>query len=179
MNHQLYKEWILLNPELDEKEKEKLAVHLDSCLECQELEQASRQIDLLFETSPIPEPEPGFSQRFMTHLRERETREKVRGLRITFGLIGAAILLLSVMLGFHLRAQIPRVAEIIVRGISQTAKWAFVLSHLSAFFDTFLDISLSFVPRIWLINIWIGFIIAVIIPFVHLLRIFIPPQEVS
>lgn len=179
MNHHLYKEWILLNPELDEKEKEKLAVHLDSCLECQVLERASRQIDLLFETSPIPEPEPGFSQRFMIHLRERETREKVRGLRITFGLIGAAILLLSVVLGFHLRSQIPRAAEIIVKGISQTAKWAFVLSHLSAVFDTLLDISLSFVPRIWLINIWIGFILAVIIPFVQLSRIFIPPQEVS
>lgn len=179
MNHQPYKGWILLNPELDEKEKEKLAGHLDSCLECQELEKASRQIDLLFETSPITEPEPGFSQRFLIRLRKRENREKVRGLRITFGLIGAAILLISVLLGFHLRAQIPGAAEIIVGGISQTAKWAFVFSHLSTVFNTLLDISLSFVPRIWLINIWIGFILAVIIPFVHLSRIFILPQEVS
>ena len=76
MKHQQFKTWILADTDLNQEQHRELQVHLKQCSQCQSLFKATQQIAHLFKTSPVPEPSPGFSTRWMTHLEKNRESEK-------------------------------------------------------------------------------------------------------
>ena len=168
MKHQQYETWILLGTELDLEQHRELQVHLKQCSQCQSLYQATHQIAHLFKTSPVPEPSPGFSTRWMTRIEKVETRKSQLILGITLSVISLATLLLLSSVGLQIRAGMAQFPQLMLEMITLVAKWIVFLNQLSHIVSPLIRVSLKLISPIWLITLGFslsGISIAWMIPF--------------
>ena len=179
MNHQPFKSWITLNEELSREQKRELADHLQRCPDCRQIQRAQGEINQLFKTTPIPEPAPGFSDRWMQRINQREKRENALFFRLTFGLSVVTLLALAAGVGFQVRSQLPSFSPPLPVAAAQTARWIFFLNHLGDFFRPILNVSFQLIPRSWLFTTWLGLTTVVTVPTYYLLKILFSNQEVS
>ena len=102
MNHQPFREWLLLDEHLTSEQAMALADHLSSCEACTQLESAWKEAELVIRRNPQVEPLPGFTTRWQTHLQTYQARQQARK-----GWLGiAATGLLAAILVFIVFAQV-------------------------------------------------------------------------
>ena len=150
MKHQQYKTWILLDTELDQNQHRELQVHLKQCSQCQSLYQATHQIAHLFKTSPVPEPSPGFSTRWMTRIEKIENRKSRLILGITLSVISIATLLLLSSVGLQIRAGLAYFPQLMLEMITLVAKWIIFLNQLRDIVSPLFRVSMKLISPVWL-----------------------------
>ncbi len=160
MKHQQYKTWILLDTELDLEQHRELQVHLKQCSQCQSLYQATHQIAHLFKTSPVPEPSPGFSTRWMTRIEKVENRKSRLILGITLSVISIATLLLLSSVGLQIRAGMAYFPQLMLEMITLVAEWIIFLNQLRDIVSPLIRVGMKFISPVWLYTL--GFSLSVI-----------------
>jgi hypothetical protein len=153
MKHQQYETWILLGTELDLEQHRELQVHLKQCSQCQSLYQATHQIAHLFKTSPVPEPNPGFSNRWMTRIEKVENKKSRLILGITLSVISVATLLLLSSIGLQIRAGMANFPQLMLEMITLAAKWIIFLNQLRDIVSPLIRVSMKLISPIWLITL--------------------------
>ena len=179
MNHQPYKTWILLQPDLSEEQQTQLEDHLQHCQTCRGLAEAQLEVSQLFQDVPTPSPQPGFSERWKLRIAERIQKQKLRTARITLLITFVITLLILISLGLQLRSQLPPLSHILLLGITQTARWVLFLDHLRDILLPFLGVGLKLIPRSWLFSLWLGISAAVLLLIIPLTQHFLSRQEGS
>ena len=83
MNHKLYENWILDEPELSAAQKKELAKHLSTCPQCKRMDtgwQASKQ---LMSRAAAKAPTTGFDLRWNAYAEKKRNHEKIRRYRLS------------------------------------------------------------------------------------------------
>jgi hypothetical protein len=150
MKHQQYETWILLDTELDQDQHRDLQVHLKQCSQCQSLYRATGQITNLFKNSPVPEPNPGFSMRWMTRIEKVENRKNRLILGTTISVISIATLLLLSSVGIQIRASIAYFPQLMLEMITLIAKWIIFLNQLRDIVSPLFRVGMKFISPVWL-----------------------------
>lgn len=76
MSHQPFEDWLFSNELLEPQQKQALQGHLEECDHCQALSSALYQVEEVFDASPLPEPAPGFTQRWYEKLNAARGQEQ-------------------------------------------------------------------------------------------------------
>jgi anti-sigma factor RsiW len=102
MSHQPYEKWLFDEAELSSEQAQALKAHLQECQQCQDLQEAWKNLGVKIRAMPMVSPLPGFSQRWRASLAERRARHQVLQVkRLFIGFLVAALitlLLLAAML---------------------------------------------------------------------------------
>lgn len=89
MSHQPFESWLLSDQTLDEEQQYMLHEHLDECQQCRSISAAWSHVQDLMALDSTPEPAPGFTQRWQTHLSTFQHKRQQRRMWIlTLGLMG-------------------------------------------------------------------------------------------
>jgi hypothetical protein len=78
MSHQPFEDWLFSNEPLEPQQKQALQDHIEECEPCQALKSALYKVEKVFEASPLPEPVPGFTQRWYENLSVARGQEQSR-----------------------------------------------------------------------------------------------------
>jgi anti-sigma factor RsiW len=177
MDHQPYKTWIILNPELDSSREKQLEAHLAECQDCRQLISARQKINLAFRKSPAPQPAPGFSERWLTRIKEKEQQER---LRLTWILMsGLLVSLISVLTvaGLQLRARLPDLSEMLLITVHQTARWIYYFNHLWDLAEPIISVGFRIIPPAWMASAAVVLSVFLIIPVLQIMKIFLNREE--
>jgi cation transport ATPase len=79
MNHQPFRDWLLSDEQLSEREQQALQSHLSTCEACSQIESAWKEIELEIKRSPQVTPAPGFTDRWQANLSAYQVRRQSRG----------------------------------------------------------------------------------------------------
>jgi len=156
MKHQQYETWILLDTELDHDQHRDLQVHLKQCSQCQSLHRATHQIAHLFKNSPVPEPNLGFSTRWMTRMEKVENRKNRLILGTTISVISIATLLLLSSVGIQIRAGIAYFPQLMLEMITLVANsplFRVGMKLISPVWLYTLGFSLSGITGAWMLSL--------------------------
>ncbi len=96
MNHQPFRDWLLSDEELSEREKQALQDHLKSCEACSKIETAWKEVELEIKRAPQVGPAAGFTERWQANLAACQRRKQARGGWFT---IAATSLIVSTLFG--------------------------------------------------------------------------------
>jgi hypothetical protein len=95
MSHQPFDTWLFSDESLEPEQSEALKTHLAECEDCHQLSIALDQVFDVISTSESPEPEPGFTQRWVQHLNlYREKRKERKIWMVILGLFALATVIL-------------------------------------------------------------------------------------
>jgi len=78
MNHQPFRDWLLSDEQLSERETLALQDHLRSCKSCSQISSAWKEIELEFKRTPQVTPAAGFTHRWQAHLDEYQASRQAR-----------------------------------------------------------------------------------------------------
>jgi hypothetical protein len=121
MKHQPYENWILEDIELTDEQFNTLEAHLETCTECQELQQSLDAAITFLKEAPAVKPAPGFTSRGVNSLEERKALQQSLLVRRMFLFLAAAMVaILGMLLGFSLLTTSP--VTILVTGIRAAAE---------------------------------------------------------
>jgi hypothetical protein len=99
MNHQPFEKWIFDEDDLEPKELNLLADHLDDCPDCASLQSSLHQVERQMRLTSMATPAAGFAERWKASLAERQAREQQRQVRkflITLFAAGGFLMLLII-----------------------------------------------------------------------------------
>ncbi|MCJ7717441.1 MAG: hypothetical protein MUO54_13100 [Anaerolineales bacterium] len=150
MKHQLYETWILLGTELNQEQHRDLQIHLKGCSTCLSLYQAAHQINHLFKTSPVLEPNPGFSTRWATRVEKVENRKNRLILGTTLGVISLATLLLLSTVGLQIKSTLAYFPQMLLEMITLVANWIVFLNQLWDIVTPLVRVSMKLISPVWL-----------------------------
>jgi len=153
MKHQQYETWILMGTELNQEQHRDLQSHLKGCSACLSLYKAAQQINHLFNTSPVLEPSPGFSTRWVTYIEKDENRKNQLILGITLSVISAATLLLLSTIGLQIRSALAYFPQIMLEMVTLVANWIVFLNQLWDIVTPLVRVSIKLISPAWLYTI--------------------------
>ena len=156
MKHQQFETWILLDTELNQEQQRNLQVHLNQCAQCNSLYRATKQIAHLFRTSPVPEPAPDFSYRWITRMDRVENRKNRLILGATLGGISLATILLLSSVGIQLRSTLVNFPQMMLEMVTLITKWIIFLNQLWDIFTPLFRVSIKLVSPVWLYSVGIS-----------------------
>ena len=140
MSHQPFETWLLSEENLDEEQEKALQTHLEDCHQCQQLSHSWTQVQSLISTSGVPDPAPGFSQRWQQRLAVRREHQQQR--RMWFLTLGILTTALIIFLGL---AVITFSSHSLSYEISQTfASLARTVAKVSHFWEMIQSVVQSF-----------------------------------
>jgi hypothetical protein len=101
MNHQPYRDWLLSDEQLTERETLALQDHLRSCESCNQISFAWKEIELEFKRTPLVDPAAGFTQRWQAHLDDyqacRQARRQTRSGWLTIAATSTVVITLFIV----------------------------------------------------------------------------------
>lgn len=153
MKHQQYKTWILLGTELNQEQHRDLQVHLKGCSACLSLHKAAHQINHLFNTSPVLEPSPGFSTRWVTRIEKAENRKNQFILGVTLSVISLATLLFLSTVGLQIRSALAYFPQMLLEMVTLVANWIIFLNQLLDIVTPLVRVSMKLISPVWLYTI--------------------------
>lgn len=108
MSHQPFETWLLDQESLSTEERRNLRTHLESCKQCQRLEQKWLEVHQELRARRMVAPAPGFTQRWKSGLAERRAREQRKQAWKIFGIfMASALFILLVLAGYMLATTTP------------------------------------------------------------------------
>mgnify|MGYP005814095643 CR=1 FL=1 len=109
MSHQPFETWLLDDPEaLSQAERKALQEHLETCQQCQRLDQKWQAARQELTMHRMVGPAPGFPQRWRDSLPARRAREQRKQAWRVFGLLlGVALLSLLALTGYLIATTTP------------------------------------------------------------------------
>ncbi len=149
MNHQPFERWILMEKDLNKKEKFSLQDHLESCAECRELLQTQREISRLFRSSPSPTPQPGFTARWKSRLEQRERRGRWKVIGITLAIIITSLLLLVSSIGVQLSTLLDSLPQVLFHAMTNTVNWLLFIDRIAKIMEPIVRVGMKLIPPIW------------------------------
>ncbi len=170
MSHQPFETWILDHNRgtLSIEERRELQAHLETCAQCQRLEERWQAARQELRARRMASPAPGFAQRWQAGLAERRALEQRRqAWKIFGGLLGAALFILLVLGGYMLATTTPadwliafirmtessrvflQMAIYIVQDWFTTTPFAFNLAVW-----IYLTVTLCFLTLVWVTVLW-------------------------
>lgn len=153
MKHHQFENWILEESDLDQEQHRELQGHLKSCTQCLALYQAAHQVAHLFKTSPEPEPQPGFSSRWLLRLERAERRKNRLILGLTLGGISLATAILLVSVGFQLSSTAASFPQMLLNLVTLVANWLVFFNQMSNIVTPLFRVSLKLISPAWLYTI--------------------------
>jgi hypothetical protein len=94
--HLPFEEWLLSDEDLASEEVAQLELHLETCISCQRLSQAWREVETEMKRAPMLSPAPNFTQRWETRVvAERLKREHRQTSLIIYLCAGSLLILLG------------------------------------------------------------------------------------
>lgn len=132
---------LALDKSLAQGEAGCLEEHLRQCPTCQEEWEAMQRVSRLFTDAPLMSPPPGFADRVMQRLAQRQTRRQ----RL---LTGAALLVVCLGLGAFALPQIIGFLSLLWQVVSHPS----LLSHGAKLMAQLLDLAQSLGRACWLIT---------------------------
>lgn len=104
MNHPSFEHLIFSTENNTSEHQQQLAEHLNLCENCANLANAFNSLEEVLLSSPVPEPQPGFTQRWHARFNENRQKSQVRTQwLLTIGLFSIAGLILLATLLHHLQ----------------------------------------------------------------------------
>jgi hypothetical protein len=153
MKHQQYEIWILMGTELTQEQHRDLQSHLKGCSACLSLYKVAHQINHLFNTSPVLEPSPGFSTRWVTKIEKAENQKNQLILGVTLGVISVATLLLLSTIGLQIRSALANFPQMMLEMVTLVANWIVFLNQLWDIVTPLVRVSIKLVSPVWLYTI--------------------------
>jgi len=153
MKHQQYEIWILMGTELTQEQHRDLQSHLKGCSACLSLYKAAHQINHLFKTSPVLEPSPGFSTRWVTKIEKAENQKNQLILGVTLGVISVATLLLLSTVGLQIRSALANFPQMMLEMVTLVANWIIFLNQLWDIVTPLVRVSIKLISPVWLYSI--------------------------
>jgi predicted anti-sigma-YlaC factor YlaD len=133
MNHQPFEQWLLSDEPLNTDQTAALHEHLQMCESCRRLAASWSEVRQLFQTTPIVQPDAGFSSRWQAHLRKYQELEIEKKQNqqtwMVFALTTIGTILLFVVMLSQLTSYFNSPSEIFVYWMGQTIG---LLSNISA-----------------------------------------------
>jgi anti-sigma factor RsiW len=102
MNHQPFRDWLLSDEQLSERETVALQDHLRKCESCSQISSAWKEIELELKRAPQVAPAAGFTQRFQAHLNEHQARRQARGGWFTIAVTSSVVTTLFIILAMQI-----------------------------------------------------------------------------
>jgi anti-sigma factor RsiW len=99
MSHPRFEDWIFSRASLSGEQQQALEVHLAGCPACAQLHAAMNAAEDALAHSPFVEPAPGFLNRWQAKLARERAARGARQVYLALGLVGAAILGMTGLLG--------------------------------------------------------------------------------
>ncbi len=162
MNHQPFRDWLLVDEPLTEAQSRSLQEHLAECDSCSQIAQSWQQAERAIKSAPEVAPEPGFTQRWQVHLAEYERHQQKRQGWVSIGITAILAVALIVILGIQ-------VWPILKDPIPLVTTW---LSQVIALISDFYILRTLFTTSTWLkpVNMLIGsFFLVGIVSFMSVL----------
>ena len=153
MKHQQYETWILMGTKLNQEQQRELQSHLKGCSVCLSLHKAVHQINHLFNTSPVLEPSPGFSTRWVTKIEKAENRKNQLILGVTLFVISVATLLLLSTVGLQIRSALAYFPQMMLKMVTTIADWIVFLNQLWDIVTPLVRVSMKLISPVWLYTI--------------------------
>lgn len=101
MNHQPFRDWLLSDEQLSERETLALQDHLRSCESCHQISFAWKEIELEFKRVPQVDPAAGFTQRWQAHLHEYQVYRQARSGWLTIAATSSVVITLFIILAMQ------------------------------------------------------------------------------
>jgi anti-sigma factor RsiW len=103
MSHQPYETYLFSGETLSVAQQSRLDAHLMTCERCAQLAHAMTHLDATFSNTPVPSPNPGFTERFQARLTAHRQERQSRNLWLmAIGLFALACLIISIIMLLHL-----------------------------------------------------------------------------
>ncbi len=151
MKHQLYETQILLETKLTPAQNRELHLHLRTCSQCRRLAQAQREITHLFETTPAPYPQPGFTTRWKKRLIRAEHGRRNLITWTTLSVLTLAFLFTLVGLSLQVTSSSEYFPQFLTFLISQATRWVNFIASLQNIFSPLLRVGIKLIPQSWII----------------------------
>jgi hypothetical protein len=142
-----------MGTELTQEQHRDLQSHLKGCSACLSLYKVAHQINHLFNTSPVLEPSPGFSTRWVTKIEKAENQKNQLILGVTLGVISVATLLLLSTIGLQIRSALANFPQMMLEMVTLVANWIVFLNQLWDIVTPLVRVSIKLVSPVWLYTI--------------------------
>ena len=156
MNHQPFENWLFSEDVLSPEDEDALAVHLESCEHCRELQTAWTGVIDLFEDLPQVEPAPGFINRWQERLVEERQLDALVRQRwqsvIMLILIGNVIAGLAFLLGTEFLTTIQTPADLIMPWVYRLTSALTIVNGIQNLSLTLFRTLTSIVP----VGLWVA-----------------------
>ena len=178
MNHQPFEQWILAEDALDETRERDLQAHLAECEQCRQLSTSWAQIKEVTQTSTVPDPVPGFTDRWQARLEfKRQERQQRKYWIITLAVFAIASLILSGL--FILDVFSASWSYHLSQFIARFSLFAARINHFYNLIDKLTDSFPILIPILSIIGIdlSVSFVVMVTAWFGSLIKLYKPEKE--